>query len=72
MELIICKGRVGFKGGGKNEIIISREMIEGRERGGGKKGMREETAQRKEENEYTHKSKNMYMMLSGEKSTSLN
>lgn len=68
----MCERRVVFKSGVKNEIVISKRN-DRRERGGGRKGKREEgRTQRKEENGYTPKSRNMYMMFSEETSTNLN
>lgn len=36
LKLIICERRVGFMSGGDNEIILSRQVIEGKEEEGGR------------------------------------
>lgn len=65
--------KVDFMSGGENELIISREMIEGKEKRERGEERRRQKAEKKEENEHTHKDRNMYMvMFSGKKSTYLN
>ena len=53
-------------------LSVEKWLKEGKEEERGPEWGKRQKAQRKEENGYTDKSRNMYMMLTVEKSTNLN